>query len=120
MELSKNLSKNMRLLRGSRSQAEFSKEIGVAKATVQAIEAQSSAIRLDTLELICNSLGVSPQAVLSDAMDSIELNILVQVLNQTKWFLLLDPEEQQLYIQWLHQTAQLFTQLSSLDREKGK
>ena len=53
MELSKKLSKNMKTLRGSKSQAAFSKEIGIAKATVNSIETQRASIRLDTLEVIC-------------------------------------------------------------------
>ena len=52
MDLSKNLSKNIRALRGSKSQAEFSEELGIAKATIHAIEAQRSSVRLDTLEVI--------------------------------------------------------------------
>lgn len=52
MELSKKLSKNMKTLRGSKSQAAFSKEIGIAKATVNSIETQRASIRLDTLQSI--------------------------------------------------------------------
>ena len=77
------------MLRGSKSQEDFSKEIGVAKATIQALEAQRTAIRLDTLELICNSLSISPQEVLSDAAQPLELDILSRYLERTDWFLML-------------------------------
>ena len=115
MELSKNLSKNLRALRGNKSQAEFSEELGLAKATIQAIESQRSAIRLDTLELICNSLSISPQEVLSDAAQPLGLDILSRCLERTDWFLMLGPEEQQEYIQWLRHTADLFSRLASHD-----
>ena len=72
MELSKKLSKNMKTLRGSKSQAAFSKEIGIAKATVNSIETQRASIRLDTLEVICLHLGIPPQSLLSDEMDCME------------------------------------------------
>ena len=83
VELSKNLLKNLRALRGSKSQTEFSEELGLAKAAIQAIEAQRTAIRLDTLELICNSLSISPQEVLSDAAQPLELDLLSRCLERT-------------------------------------
>lgn len=67
VELSKNLSKNLRALRGNKTQTKFSEELGLAKATIQAVESRRSAIRLDTPELIRNGLSISPQEVLSDA-----------------------------------------------------
>ena len=120
MELSKNLSKNLRMLRGSKSQEDFSKEIGVAKATIQAIEAQRTAIRLDTLELICNSLSISPQEVLSDAAQPLGLDILSRCLERTDWFLMLGPDEQQEYIQWLRHTADLFSRLAGHNGRQGE
>lgn len=52
MELKENLSKNLILLRGPKSQAAFSEKLGVTKSTIQAIEAKKSAVRLDTLDII--------------------------------------------------------------------
>lgn len=80
MELSKKLSKNMKTLRGSKSQAAFSKEIGIAKATVNSIETQRASIRLDTLEVICLHLGIPPQSLLSDEMDCMESGMLEYLL----------------------------------------
>lgn len=57
MELKENLSKNLILLRGPKSQAVFSEKLGVTKSTIQAIEAQKSAVRLDTLDIIARNLG---------------------------------------------------------------
>ena len=120
MELSKNLSKNLRALRGNKSQAEFSEELGLAKATIQAIESQRSAIRLDTLELICNSLSISPQEVLSDTAQPLELDLLSRCLERTDWFLMLGPDEQQEYIQWLRHTADLFSRLAGHNERQGE
>lgn len=105
MELSKKLSKNMKTLRGSKSQAAFSKEIGIAKATVNSIETQRASIRLDTLEVICLHLGIPPQSLLSDEMDCMESGMLEYLLGRTEWYLKLSPEDQQAYIQWLRHTA---------------
>jgi len=120
VELSKNLSKNLRALRGNKSQAEFSEELGLAKATIQAIESQRSAIRLDTLELICNSLSISPQEVLSDTAQPLELDLLSRCLERTDWFLMLGPDEQQEYIQWLRHTADLFSRLAGHNGRQGE
>ena len=61
MELKENLSKNLILLRGPKSQAAFSEKLGVTKSTIQAIEAKKSAVRLDTLDIIARNLGVTPK-----------------------------------------------------------
>lgn len=118
MELSKKLSKNMKTLRGSKSQAAFSKEIGIAKATVNSIETQRASIRLDTLEIICLRLGIPPQILLSDEMDCVESGMLEYLLGRTEWFLKLSPEDQQAYIQWLRHTADLFERLTGQNEER--
>lgn len=69
------LSKNMRTLRSPKSQAEFSEELGIAKATIHAIEARRSSVRLDTPEVICDNLGIPPQEILSDGTDTTELGM---------------------------------------------
>ena len=63
MELKENLSKNLILLRGPKSQAVFSEKLGVTKSTIQAIEAQKSAVRLDTLDIIARNLGLPAPAL---------------------------------------------------------
>lgn len=118
MELSKKLSKNMKTLRGSKSQAAFSKEIGIAKATVNSIETQRASIRLDTLEVICLHLGIPPQSLLSDEMDCMESGMLEYLLGRTEWYLKLSPEDQQAYIQWLRHTADLFERLIGQNKER--
>ena len=42
------LAKKLRMLRGNKSQMEFASELGITKATVQAIEGQKSNARIDT------------------------------------------------------------------------
>lgn len=118
MELSKKLSKNMKTLRGSKSQAAFSKEIGIAKATVNSIETQRASIHLDTLEVICLHLGIPPQSLLSDEMDCMESGMLEYLLGRTEWYLKLSPEDQQAYIQWLRHTADLFERLIGQNKER--
>lgn len=108
----------MKTLRGSKSQAAFSKEIGIAKATVNSIETQRASIRLDTLEVICLHLGIPPQILLSDEMDCMESGMLEYLLGRTKWFLKLSPEDQQAYIQWLRHTADLFERLIGQNKER--
>ena len=98
----------------------ISEELGLAKATSQAIESQRSAIRLDTLELICNSLSISPQEVLSDTAQPLELDLLSRCLERTDWFLMLGPDEQQEYIQWLRHTADLFSRLAGHNGRQGE
>ena len=109
MELSKNLSKNLRALRGNKSQAEFSEELGLATAT-----------RRDTLELIFNSLSISPQDLLSDTAQPLELDLLSRCLERIDWFLMLGPDEQQEYIQWLRHTADLFSRLAGHNGRQGE
>ncbi len=118
MDLSKNLSKNIWALRGPKSQAEFSEELGIAKATIHAIEAQRTSIRLDTLEVICLHLGIPPHILLSDEMDCMESGMLEYLLGRTEWFLKLSPEDQQAYIQWLRHTADLFERLTGENKER--
>ena len=118
MELSKKLSKNMKTLSGSKSQAAFSKEIGIAKATVNSIETQRASIRLDTLEVICLHIGIPPQITLSDERDGLESGMLEYLLGRTEWYLKLSPEDQQAYIQWLRHTADLFERLIGQNKER--
>ena len=68
MELKENLSKNLILLRGPKSQAAFSEKLGVTKSTIQAIEAKKSAVRLDTLDIIARNLGLPAPALLSEEL----------------------------------------------------
>lgn len=120
MDLSKNLLKNMRALRGPKSQTEFSEELGIAKATIHTIETQRSSFRLDTLEVVCDNLGIPPQILLSDEMDYMESGMLEYLLGRTDWFLKLSPEDQQAYIQWLRHTADLLVRLAEQNREQER
>ena len=114
------LSKNMRALRGPKSQTEFSEELGIAKTTIHAIEAQRTSIHLDTLEVIGLHLGIPPHILLSDEMDCMESGMLEYLLGRTELFLKLSPEGQQAYIQWLRHTADLLVRLAEQNREQER
>lgn len=114
MELTQNLSKNMIAIRGRKTQAEFSKELGITKSTVQAIESQKSAVRLDTLEIICEHLELPAGALLSDELNHIEMGVLRHVLRRSEWFVKQSEKIQREYVDWLRRTAELFSAISDV------
>ena len=56
-ELSKNLAKNIRLLRGDLSLKEFGRKTGISYATLSRIESRQQNVSLVTLEKICIALN---------------------------------------------------------------
>ena len=112
MDFAHNLSKNLRALRGSKSQVEFAGEIGITKSTLQAIEKENTAVRLDTLALICNGLNVPISALLTDELEPVETSVLEQALHGLSWFVSLSKSERDKVLQWLQQTLILFSNLT--------
>lgn len=115
MELIENLSKNLKALRGAQSQTEFAKEIGITKSTLQAIETQRSAARLDTLEVICDSLGLSVEAPLSKEPLSGHAGLLTRLLERLDWFVSLPENSQKELVAWLQETVALLSGLVGED-----
>ena len=112
MDFSNYLSKNLRALRGSKSQVEFAGEIGITKSTLQSIEKANTAVRLDTLSLICKGLNVPISALLTDELEPIETSVLEQALHGLSWFSALSFEERSEVLLWLKQTLALFSKLN--------
>ena len=79
MEYGQNIAAALRAIRGLRSQAEFAEEIGISKSTVQAIERGCENVRLDTLELICKKLDISPAALLDNRIGQIDPSVLQKI-----------------------------------------
>lgn len=111
MELTQNLSKNLIAIRGRKTQAEFSKELGITKSTVQSIEGQKSAVRLDTLEIICEHLKLPAGALLSDDLEGVSVGALEYVLRQYNWFAEMPKDLQREYVEHLRRSTRLFTKL---------
>ena len=93
MELKENLSKNLILLRGPKSQAAFSEKLGVTKSTIQAIEAKKSAVRLDTLDIIARNLGLPAPALLSEELTWEGAKLLPYILERAEWFVQLSNRD---------------------------
>lgn len=81
VEAAQILSKNIIAFRTvrSQSQVDFSKEVGIAKSTLQGIEKGHSP-NLDTIELIAKGLGVPVTVLLSDSLPSNELAIVAHLI----------------------------------------
>ncbi len=105
------LSKNIRIIRGIRSQAEFAKEIGITKSTVQAMEKGKSVPRLDTLDVICEHLGMPIAALLSEDGTVEHLNMQAALLRNLDWYIRLPKGGQTALVAWLRQTADLYEAL---------
>ena len=103
----------MRALRGERSQAEFAKEVGITKSTLQAIEKQKSFARLDTLELICHGLDLPVSVLLSNDQESSHFYALMRTVKKLDWFASLPAKSQTSLILWFKQTLGLLTELQT-------
>ena len=101
MEYGQNIAAALRAIRGLRSQAEFAEEIGISKSTVQAIERGCENVRLDTLELICKKLDISPAALLDNRIGQIDPGVLACVLQKITRFDTLSPTSQCIVLQHL-------------------
>lgn len=101
MEYGQNIAAALRAIRGLRSQAEFAEEIGISKSTVQAIERGCENVRLDTLELICKKLDISPAALLDNRIGQIDPCVLACVLQKITRFDTLSPTSQCIVLQHL-------------------
>lgn len=97
MEYGKNIAAALRTIRGLRSQAEFAEQIGISKSTVQAIERGCENVRLDTLELICKKLDISPAALLDNRIGQIDPSVLQKITR----FDTLSPTSQCIVLQHL-------------------
>lgn len=101
MEYGQNIAAALRAIRGLCSQAEFAEEIGISKSTVQAIERGCENVRLDTLELICKKLDISPAALLDNRIGQIDPGVLACVLQKITRFDTLSPTSQCIVLQHL-------------------
>lgn len=104
------LSLYLRTLRGGRSQQDFARALGIAKSTVQALEQGRSAIRLDTLELLCGRLGLPVSLLLTQDAFPCQGTLLL-LLSRRPWFSGMSAWEQQAVVQWLRQTTELWGRL---------
>ena len=112
MEYARNLSKNLRAIRGFKTQVEFSGEIGITKSTLQSLEKGNTSARLDTLELISSRLGIPVSVLLTDELTPGEHGVLLHILRGMEWYTALPPEEQTSLLQWLQETLAVLSRLS--------
>ena len=109
------LAKKLRMLRGSKSQMEFASELGITKATLQAIEGQKSNARIDTLDMIAKALDVPSSVLLSDKPPVEQLDVLTFLLRQTGNSVVLDDAMRADILAWLQSTIDLIFRLSKLE-----
>ena len=95
------------------SAVEFASEIGITKSTLQSIEKENTAVRLDTLSLICSGLNIPISALLTDELEPVETSVLEQALHGLNWFSSLPTEERDEVLLWLRQTLTLFSRLNN-------
>lgn len=112
MTETKYLSKNIAILRGKRSLAEFAQELGISKTTLQSLEKGKSIPRMDTLLLISDRLKLPISMLLSEDMKAAGVDILLCLLKQLDWFVELTREEQDAVIAWLRQTLDVLETLA--------
>ena len=112
MEYARNLSKNLRAIRGFKRQVEFSEEIGITKSTLQSLEKGTTSARLDTLELISSRLGIPVSVLLTDELTPVEHSVLLHILRGMEWYTALPSNEQNSLLQWLQETLAVFSKLS--------
>lgn len=105
------LAKKLRMLRGSKSQMEFASELGITKATVQAIEGQKSNARIDTLDMIAKALDIPSSVLLSDEPSVEQLDTMAYLLQRMDWFLSLDDAMRTDVLVWAQATIHLFSRL---------
>lgn len=111
MNSAQNLSKNLKAIRGSRSQMEFAKEIGITKSTVQALEKGTSVPRLDTLDIICTQLGISIATLLSEDSAVKHVGSLVMLVRHLDCYSRLPGQTQAELRAWLRLTADLMEKI---------
>lgn len=106
------LSKNIRALRGKQSLTDFSKELGISKSALQAIEKGQSVPRMDTLEIISERMGLTLPALLSEDLMEAGQGEMLLVLRRLTWVYGLPKETQRRLADWLKETAEFLTELS--------
>lgn len=119
MELKENLSKNLILLRGPKSQAAFSEKLGVTKSTIQAIEAKKSAVRLDTLDIIARNLGLPAPALLSEELTWEGAKLLPYILERAEWFVQLSNRDRNDILCWLQDTVNVWQRILGNRKEES-
>ena len=120
MELKENLSKNLILLRGPKSQAVFSEKLGVTKSTIQAIEAKKSAVGLDTLDIIARNLGLPAPALLSEELTWEGAKLLPYILERAEWFVQLSNRDRNDILCWLQDTVNVWQRILGNRKEESK
>jgi len=112
VEYARNLSKNLRAIRGFKTQVAFSGELGITKSTLQSLEKGTTSARLDTLELISSRLGIPVSVLLTDELTPVEHSVLLHILRGMEWYTALSPNEQNSLLEWLQETLSVFSNLS--------
>ena len=97
--LNENLSRNLRMIYALRREtqkinlAEFSNELRIGHTTLQNILRQKCNLTLDTVEMIAESLGLSPLQLLADQYPETDLTRGVLLLEVTGMCCGLPPEK---------------------------
>lgn len=82
MEIQRNMSIILNMFRTCRKQSlsEFAGDLEISRSHLQALLAQKSSPRIDTVEHIANKLGVEPYVLLSGTFVDAQIDVIEQLL----------------------------------------
>ena len=99
MELKENLSKNLILLRGPKSQAVFSEKLG---------------------DIIARNLGLPAPALLSEELTWEGAKLLPYILERAEWFVQLSNRDRNDILCWLQDTVNVWQRILGNRKEESK
>ena len=102
MERNNHLSDNLRAYQREREQtlSEFSRELGIAKSTLQSVMADGNAT-VDTLIRMANALGVSLDELVFDRIPPTRLDKIHYLISELNWYMRLPAQKQDLFRSYL-------------------
>ena len=82
MEIQRNMSIILNMFRSRRKQSlsEFAEDLEISRSHLQALLAQKSSPRIDTVEHIANKLGIEPRVLLSGSFVDAQIDVIEQLL----------------------------------------
>ena len=105
---------------GPKKSSGFLREARGTKSTIQAIEAQKSAVRLDTLDIIARNLGLPAPALLSEELTWEGAKLLPYILERAEWFVQLSNRDRNDILCWLQDTVNVWQRILGNRKEESK
>ncbi len=108
MKRDSHLSDNLKAYQGEQRKtlSEFSREIGVAKSTLQSVMADGNTT-VDTLIRIANALGVTLDELVFGNIQRVEVDAVRKVLSEVEWYVQIPREKQEKIIYHLSELMKL-------------